>query len=652
MASLFIIVKKKQSLTQNKHHKYLRLLLGVFFLFFLSTFFSSPTLAATITKDQVKKMGSFKAERYGIQGGTITEKYFIYADSNSHGYTNGTTTIKFYDRKTKKEAKADSSLINRDFKHASSIHYDWGSGYAQVADASSGNWWCFSTTSRKIVSDDKCGSFLRSGGLDNGSDEHWRQGWTKYGDHYFRGYGNDVGLGINIEVYDKNRDFIESYTVNGDAMPACEIEDVAVDGAEGTMYVLCDGKSNGHAAEYYKIDKSVFSKYITPKGGSSNPSGSSDSVNIFGSKPYNPEDDNLTIIDDTYSTDPPVSTYDGTVDTNFFGTVKDEEGCGVYTTLSFTINILSIGIVIAASIGITLSGITYLTAKGDVARTTKAKRRIYEIVIGLIAYAVFYSLLTFLTPEFNPELKVCNALTEEEKAQIKAETEAKKQAIKDAQEQDAINRVSKGDYDPSKINYSSIQGVDIAGASTIGKRMLQAAEETAQYMAKNKFIYFQYDCSNGFCNPYMRSGYGPYEGESLTWARAKKVRYSHCSSFATLVEKKAKLLPDTHSYHSYIDKGKMRFKNDASESKLLKNFKIIHGNGMSVANLVKRKKLAPGDVFGSPGRTHTMIFAGKVNGKYWIYEVNAGNNTILKYKGGLHKTISGSESVGDILHAK
>ena len=597
-------------------------------------------------------MGSFPAERYGIQGGTITEKYYIFADKDSGSY--GYTTIRFFDRKTKKEVRPDDSLIRKSFLHASNIHYEWGSGYAQVADAGTGNWWCFSTNSRKIVSDDKCGSFLRSGGLNHGSEAYWRQGWTKYGDHYFRAYGNEHGLGINIEVYDKDKNFIENFTVNSNAMPACEIEDVAVDGAEGTMYVLCDGKSSGHAAEYYKIDKSVFNKYISPSSGGS--SSSNGTVDIFGTKPYNPADDNLTIRDETYPNDPPESNYDGIVETNFFGNIKDEEGCGVYTTVSFIVDILSIGIGIAAAIGITISGIIYLTAKGDISRTTKAKRRIFEIVIGIAVYAVFYALLSFLTPEFNPELKACKPLTDAEVSQIKAEAEAKRQAIKDAQEQDAINRVSKGNYDPSKTNYStsmSIKGVDMNGASKIGKKVLQTAENTTRYMDQHKFIYFQYDPSNGYSNPNIRKGYGPKDGNIYpdiwprNWEVAKQWRFTHCSGFATLVLKRANLLS---SGNVYIYGGNLGF--NRSQSELLKNFKIIHGNGQTVASLVKAKKLSPGDIFGYAGMTHTMIFAGKVDGKYWIYEVNAPVNQIMKYNGDLHTTISGDKRVGDILHAK
>ena len=95
----------------------------------------------------------------------------------------------------------------------------------------------------------------------------------------------------------------------------------------------------------------------------------------------------------------PESKYDGSVDTNFFGHIQDDKnGCGVFMILNLVIDILTFGIAIAATIGVTVSGITYLTAKDNEQQTTKAKRRIYEIVIGLVAYAVLYAALKFLLP--------------------------------------------------------------------------------------------------------------------------------------------------------------------------------------------------------------------------------------------------------------
>ena len=47
-------------------------------------------------------------------------------------------------------------------------------------------------------------------------------------------------------------------------------------------------------------------------------------------------------------------------------------------------------------IGVVIVGISYMTAGGDVAKATKAKRRIVEIVIGLALYMTAFALVRWL----------------------------------------------------------------------------------------------------------------------------------------------------------------------------------------------------------------------------------------------------------------
>lgn len=75
-------------------------------------------------------------------------------------------------------------------------------------------------------------------------------------------------------------------------------------------------------------------------------------------------------------------------------------GEGIICIIQLVINILTIGIGVVAVIGITIAGIQYITAGGNEEQTRKAKRRIFEIVIGLAAYAVIYLILYFLLPNF------------------------------------------------------------------------------------------------------------------------------------------------------------------------------------------------------------------------------------------------------------
>lgn len=79
----------------------------------------------------------------------------------------------------------------------------------------------------------------------------------------------------------------------------------------------------------------------------------------------------------------------------------EKNGAGIICILGLVVNIMTIGIGILAVIGITVSGIQYITAGGSEEQTRKAKRRIFEIVLGLAAYAASYLLLHFLLPGFN-----------------------------------------------------------------------------------------------------------------------------------------------------------------------------------------------------------------------------------------------------------
>ncbi len=73
-------------------------------------------------------------------------------------------------------------------------------------------------------------------------------------------------------------------------------------------------------------------------------------------------------------------------------------GDSVIHILDLVVDIMTIGIGILGVIGITIVGIQYLTAGGNEEKTRKAKRRMFEIVIGLVAYVVIYAFLKWLMP--------------------------------------------------------------------------------------------------------------------------------------------------------------------------------------------------------------------------------------------------------------
>lgn len=69
--------------------------------------------------------------------------------------------------------------------------------------------------------------------------------------------------------------------------------------------------------------------------------------------------------------------------------------------VDIVVNIFTVGVGVLGVAGIIIVGIQYLTAAGDEAKMTKAKRRMYEIVIGITLYMVAYAVLKWLLPTYN-----------------------------------------------------------------------------------------------------------------------------------------------------------------------------------------------------------------------------------------------------------
>ena len=83
-------------------------------------------------------------------------------------------------------------------------------------------------------------------------------------------------------------------------------------------------------------------------------------------------------------------------------------GSSVWSILRLVVEIMSIGVGILGVVGITVVGVQYLTAGGSEEKATKAKRRMYEIVIGLAAYAVLSGVIMWLMPSFTMEAPAGN----------------------------------------------------------------------------------------------------------------------------------------------------------------------------------------------------------------------------------------------------
>ena len=74
------------------------------------------------------------------------------------------------------------------------------------------------------------------------------------------------------------------------------------------------------------------------------------------------------------------------------------ETSGVWGLLLMVINILTAGIGVAAVAGIIYGSVMYASAGGNPENVKKARTIITNVVIGVVAYALMYALLNFITP--------------------------------------------------------------------------------------------------------------------------------------------------------------------------------------------------------------------------------------------------------------
>ncbi len=72
---------------------------------------------------------------------------------------------------------------------------------------------------------------------------------------------------------------------------------------------------------------------------------------------------------------------------------------GIVSMIKFIVSVMTGAVVVAGSIGIVVCGIMWMTARENETQVATAKRRLLEIVIGIIAWALISVLINFFIPQ-------------------------------------------------------------------------------------------------------------------------------------------------------------------------------------------------------------------------------------------------------------
>lgn len=292
-------------------------------------------------------------------------------------------------------------------------------------------------------------------------------------------------------------------------------------------------------------------------------------------------------------------------ETTFFGNLKDDgNGCGVYTVLNAVLDIMTTGIGILGVIGIIVVGIQYLTGGGNETQTQKAKRRMVEIVIGLAAFAILYSLLQWLLPggKLNSDLK-CETVSDEALAQMKeSEQKARQEAARASAEANKNNKSKSSDSDENAPSNNSDNPVDTSAPWS--ERIAQTAELLAWPQGKKYKKYWHHN-------------YPFYDNKFKKWSDLGTARPNE--AFMKAIDK----VWPKHSFKSVVGLGadcgtyvNVVLAYSGHDPKKAKNKKIrnlyaSYFPKQKTWKEIKGGKLQRGDVcFTKGGKFHTRIYLG------------------------------------------
>ncbi len=77
------------------------------------------------------------------------------------------------------------------------------------------------------------------------------------------------------------------------------------------------------------------------------------------------------------------------------------DGAGIKQVIRLVVSIMAVGVAILAVIGMVICGVQIITSRDNEAQVAKARKRIVEIIIGLVAWELMSVLIQLLVPGGN-----------------------------------------------------------------------------------------------------------------------------------------------------------------------------------------------------------------------------------------------------------
>lgn len=287
----------------------------------------------------------------------------------------------------------------------------------------------------------------------------------------------------------------------------------------------------------------------------------------------------------------------------------DNEG-GVWHILSLVLDIMSAGVGILGIIGIMVVGTQYLTARDNPEQVKKAKTRLFQVIIGLMLYALAFVGLEWLLPGGIIDTQ-SSLTTTGSTAEIEERKRRQEEAREKLEAERAANSGSSSDSDSSSGTNNSDSSSSSSSSSSTSKA--QQISDLAWQIVSGKVDYSTIAEANGYYD-YMDANCSKIGGGDCD--RGKTGYDTFCSGFTYNVIKYTGIDP---KYPMKLTGKQLDYANKSSKWQNVTN--DVNGD---TANL------KPGDLLIKNG--HTLLITQNKKGQLYAAQAAVGNHAPTKSK--------------------
>ncbi len=382
---------------------------------FLLSFGGSAVYATSYTD-----VASFKIRKdWWSDAATITKKYYVFVEKQMDGKKAGRSSAEALSylyrcsRSNPTQSSCKKSSSSYKWGHVLTILHKWNTNYVLVRSDYDKDVACWDIESFKKISMSHCSSWAPPKGPRLRMETYSvKQGYAKFDKYYVRVFGKDDS-NLHLVLYDstkrgKGKHYKALHDIKfSNPKKLHELEGVMVDGDTATVY-FTSVTTSPRKVHFNRLSDATIDKYLKPlagktgdddsgSGGSAG-GGSQRSGGGSGSAGGN-SDTKDSGANSGVQIEPSRDVMCATILKAFCEKAESDGEATVKDIIIFFISIMTVGIGVLGTIGLIVCGYLIMTARDNEQQIEKAKKRMVEIVIGIVIWVIGAGVVLLFVPD-------------------------------------------------------------------------------------------------------------------------------------------------------------------------------------------------------------------------------------------------------------